>query len=308
MVLTKTIKADKTDFSSIFLEIEHEQRLELGNNHELRFFMLDIQNNQYSYYQMFSILHRNLGRYALSRKEFEKDPETAISKAISRFHEVKNAGNGAGGELGEILLYLFLEMVLGAPKLLSKMELKGTRNQYNYNSDAVHYYTYKTEEGQHNQVVLCESKLIGDYNRAIDEAFSSLQTTLTNRDYDFSLISTEIFKETMTEEQASNIIKQILPNVTEDVRDNVIKETAVGIFIGFDQAIEPKGDSIRTRALNIDKITSIIPKIANKINRKIEEAQLNGMSFYIYFLPFNNVKEDREKIMGQLLQNSEYKG
>ena len=153
-MLTKTAKADKTDFSSVFLEIEHERKLQLGNNQEFRFFMLDIQNNQYSYYQMFSILQRNLGRYALSRKEFEKDPETAISKAISRFHEVKNAGKGAGGELGEILLYLFLEVALGAPKLLSKMELKGTRNQYNYNSDAVHYYTYRTEEGQHNQVIL----------------------------------------------------------------------------------------------------------------------------------------------------------
>lgn len=307
-MLTKTVKADKTDFSSVFLEIEHEQKLELGNNQEFRFFMLDIQNNQYSYYQMFSILQRNLGRYALSRKEFEKDPETAISKAISRFHDVKDAGSGAGGELGEILLYLFLEVVLGAPKLLSKMELKGTRNQYNYNSDAVHYYTYKTEEGQHNQVVLCESKLIGDYNRAIDKAFSSLQTTLKNRDYDFSLISTEIFKETMTEEQASNIIKQILPNVTEDVHNNVIKETAVGIFIGFDQPIEPQGDSLKTRSLNIEKIKSIIPKISDKINKKVEETQLSGMSFYVYFLPFNNVAEDREKIMGQLLQNSEYKG
>ena len=54
MMLTKTVKADKTDFSSVFLEIEHEQKLELGNNQEFRFFMLDIQNNQYSYYQMFT--------------------------------------------------------------------------------------------------------------------------------------------------------------------------------------------------------------------------------------------------------------
>ncbi len=307
-MLSKTIKIEKANFDKIFLDIPHEEKLCIGNNQDLRFYMLDIQNNQYSYYNLFEILKANLGRYALSRKEFAKDPETAISKAISRFHEIQNAGNGAGGELGELLLYLFLEGVLGAPKLLSKMELKGTRNQYNYNSDAVHFYSYRTENGTHNQIVLCESKTIGDYNSAINKAFESLQTTLNNRDFDFALVSTEIFKETMSETEAAEIIKQIIPDLTEDFKNNIIKETAVGIFIGYNHSIQPFDDSLVTRRKNVESIQSEIPKIVKKLNEKIAEYKLEGMSFYIYFLPFNKVDEDRAKIMSQLLINSEYKG
>lgn len=306
-MLSKTVRNSKTEFDKVFLEIEHSEKLAVGNKNDLKFFMLDIQNNKYCYYNMFSILKKNLGRYALSRKEFDRDPEMAISKAISRFHEVVNAGNGAGGELGELLLYMFLETVLGAPKLLSKMELKGTRNQYNYNSDAVHFYLFKTESGQHNQIILCESKLMGNYKNAIKKAFESLKTSLENRDYDFSLISTEIFKETLTEEDADEIINAILPNITNDYKNRTIKETAAGIFIGYNQPIEVKEDTIRTREENLIKIQRNIPEIAKLINEEIETAKLQGMSFYIYFLPFNKVDDDRVRIMEQLLINSEYK-
>lgn len=307
-MLNKTVKDEKDEFDKIFLEIKHDTGLCVSNKHELKFFMLDIQNNKYCYFNMFEILKRNLGRYALSRKEFSLDPEMAISKAISRFHEVHNAGTGAGGELGEILLYLFLEVVLGAPKLLTKMELKGTRNQYNYNSDAVHYYSFTIDSGRHNQIVLCESKLIGDYKTAIKKAFESLLNSLKNRDYDFSLVSTEIFKETMSDQDAEDVIKQILPNITEDYNNRVIKETAVGIFIGFDQTIQAQEDSIKTREENVKKIRDSIPKIAGLINEEIQKAQLEGISFYVYLLPFNNVDIDRANIMEQLLINSYYKG
>lgn len=306
-MLNQTVKTDKTEFDKVFLEIEHNETLCVGNNRELKFFMLDIENNKYCYYRMFEILKRNLGRYALSRKEFDKDPEMAISKAISRFHEIQNAGTGAGGELGEILLYMFLETVLGAPKLLSKMELKGTRNQYNYNSDAVHFFSFQTENGQHNQIILCESKLIGDVNDAITNAFKSLQISLKNRDYDFSLVSTEIFKETISEKEAEYIIEQIVPNLTSDYKNNLIKETAAGIFIGYNQEVNPCDDTIQTRKKNVEAIRALIPQITQKLNTEIKKAQLEGMSFYIFFLPFNKVDADRANIMDQLLNNSSYK-
>lgn len=120
-------------------------------------------------------------------------------------------------------------------------------------------------------------------------------------------MSTEIFKETLSEEAADRIIDQILPNATEDYKNHIIKETAAGIFIGYDQPIEAQDDTIKTREENLMKIKKDIPKIAKLINKEIQSADLHGMSFYIYFLPFNKVDDDRAKIMGQLLINSEYK-
>ena len=306
-MLQTTVKNAKEEFDRVFIELGHDSKLEIANKNEVRFFMLDIKNNQYSYYEMFSILHSNLGRYALSRKEFQKDPETAISRGISIFHEVKGSGTGAGGEIGELLLYLFLETVLGAPKLLSKMELKGTRNQYNYNADAVHYFTYKNEYGQHNQLILCESKLIGDFSRAIKDAFDSLTTSIGNKEFDLSLISTEMFKESFSEEEANDIIKQIVPNATDDFKNDIIKETAAGIFIGYDKPIIEQGDSLVVRKQTAENIKKEIPNMVKKINKQIEKYNLKGMSFYIYLLPFNDVDKDRAKIMEQLLTRISYK-
>ena len=65
---------------------------------------------------------------------------------------------GAGGKLGEILLYLFLENKLDAPKLLSKVELKTSGNQYVFGSDGVHLFQL---DNKNFQLILGESKIKG---------------------------------------------------------------------------------------------------------------------------------------------------
>lgn len=93
-------------------------------------------------------------------------------------------------------------------------------------------------------MILCESKLIGDFSRAIKDAFDSLTTSIGNKEFDLSLISTEMFKESFSEEEANDIIKQIVPNATDDFKNDIIKETAAGIFIGYDKPIIEQGDSL----------------------------------------------------------------
>ena len=45
-MLNQTVKTDKTEFDKVFLEIEHNETLCVDNNRELKFFMLDIENNK----------------------------------------------------------------------------------------------------------------------------------------------------------------------------------------------------------------------------------------------------------------------
>ena len=62
--------------------------------------------------------------------------------------------------MGELLLYLFLENCLHAPKLLSKMEIKTTRNQYIYGADGLHLYMTKDKYGNMlYQFVIGEAKI-----------------------------------------------------------------------------------------------------------------------------------------------------
>jgi hypothetical protein len=50
---------------------------------------------------------------------------------------------GTGNELGEILLYAFLEDILGAPKLFSKVELNAASTPFGKESDSIHLLTWR---------------------------------------------------------------------------------------------------------------------------------------------------------------------
>lgn len=158
-------------FDSVFTEVKHDIGLNLKNNNCLRLFCLDIANNAFTYSGLFGYLQRNIGRYVFSRatiEQFKADGDTdAIGlKAVELLRTAQSSKDrGAGGELGEILLYLFLEQNLKAPKLLSKVELKTSGNQYVFGSDAVHLLSLSNNAFQ---LVLGESKIIGDLKNAVD--------------------------------------------------------------------------------------------------------------------------------------------
>ena len=93
-----------------------------------------------------------------------------------------------------------------------------------------------------------------------------------------------MFKESFSEEEANDIIKQIVPNATDDFKNDIIKETAAGIFIGYDKPIIEQGDSLVVRKQTAENIKKEIPNMVKKINKQIEKYNLKGMSFYIYLL------------------------
>ena len=304
----KTVITKYQDPDKVFYKIDHATKLELINNNELNIFMLNILNNKFSYKELFNLLKDNLGSYALSRKQYIKNPERAISKAISKLRDIKdNDDFGAGGELGEILLYIFLEYYLQAPKILSKVELKTNNNQYVYNADGVHFYHYKKDDSSYNQLVIGESKLKDKLKDAIDSAFDSIVSSKIKEDCDIDLVNSEIFKETFSVEEAERIKNLIIPSVTEDYETNTYKTKAFGVFVGSDYIIDSSLPLKEQRINTIEQIKNLSKKIAKYININIKKYKLEGYSFYVYFLPFNDIKTDKKNIMKQLLTNDAFK-
>ena len=99
--------------------------------------------------------------------------------------------------MGELLLYLFLENKLDAPKLLSKVELKTTGNQYVFGSDGVHLFQL---DNKNFQLILGESKIKGILSKAVDEAFESIEKVSNNPDNELRLIEKNILSESFDEE------------------------------------------------------------------------------------------------------------
>lgn len=288
-------------FDSVFTEVNSTKRLSLKNDNCLRLFCLDILNNEFNYAGLLQFLQRNIGRYVFSRASIEQfkaegDADAIGLKAVKLLRKADNPNDrGAGGELGEILLYLFLEQKLNAPKLLSKVELKTSSNQYVFGSDGVHLLCLG---GKAFQLILGESKIKGDLEKAVDDAFGSIKKVSNNSSNELRLIEKNILSESFDNE-TTEFIKSLIVPVKRDKSMDI--DNAFGIFLGYSLEIEASqySNSEFRKVVN-DKVKSDIEDIAIYIEKKINDSDLSGYSFYIYVLPFNNASQDRATIIQKL--------
>ena len=110
------------------------------------------------------------GHYCLSRRTWEeyKNKPMRLSRLVrDKFRKLSSNK----GELGELLMFSFLESDLNAPKLLSKMELKTNPNNYFNGADGVHYLKVSDEN---YQLIYGESKVYSDLKNGIKEAINSI--------------------------------------------------------------------------------------------------------------------------------------
>lgn len=288
-------------FDAVFSEVDSTKKLNLKNNNCLRLFYLDIFNNKFTYIGLYQLLQRNIGRYVFSRASIEQfkadgDIEAIGLKAVELLRKANNPDdNGAGGELGEILLYLFLEQKLSAPKLLSKVELKTSPNQYVFGSDGVHLLTI---DNQTFQLVLGESKIKGNLKKAVDDAFESIKKVADNPENEIRLIERNILSESFDEETTEYIKSLIVPTKRDK---NINVDNAFGIFLGYSIGIDAsKYSNAEFRIAVNDKLNEDLDNIKIYIENKINDSDLQGYSFYFYVLPFNDASQDRAVIIQHL--------
>lgn len=288
-------------FDSVFIEVNTNRNLNLKNDNCLRLFHLDIINNSFSYSGLHQFLQKNIGRYVFSRASIEQfiedgEAEAIGLKAIELLRTASNADDkGAGGELGEILLYLFWEQKLNAPKLLSKVELKTSGNQYIFGSDGVHLLSI----GERTfQLILGESKIKGELKKAVDDAFDSIVKVSTNPDNEIRLIERNILSESFDDKTSEFIKSLIVPSKRERIANY---DNAFGIFLGYTlklDATQYSNSEFRTAVNN--KVKDDVKDIAMYIESKINKSGLFGYSFYFYILPFNDAPQDRAFIIKKL--------
>lgn len=274
---------------------------------KLDLFMLRINANEFDYELLIRNLFEPIITYSVSRKvkaDYSNRPHTLTKKALERFVDYCNNT----GELGELLLYAFLECHLNAPKILTKLELKTSTSLYVNGADGVHYL--KLPNGNY-QLVFGESKTFDNLTNALRATFESIADfkNQVNKDgkaksginYEKSLISDNLTKETFSDEDAEFIRSLIYPKK----ESTFCVDDAFGIFIGYNLNIPPECKKLpndiyreKIKAIILEGITS---KIA-LINKYVEEKGLSGHSFYIYILPFSDLAKSRTHILEELIK------
>lgn len=297
--------SNETGFKETF-EMKHLKDLELPNENYMKIYALPIANSKFDYKKLKEIIANNIKNYVYSRREINEAIEKNVAdglyaKALNKFREIKNEkDNGSGSELGEILLYLFMECDLNAPKILSKMELKTNKNDYVKGADGVFLHTYEKDGYKVFDLVIGEAKIKNNISDAISEAFNSIQDHLNQEDFEVDLVNENIFREKFNMEEAEELKKIIVPSNANE--KGTTTNRAFGIFIGYSlNANVENVSSIQAIKKMEDEIEKNSNTISNNLKKKINANNWNNYSFYVYILPFNNAKKDRKDIMKYIL-------
>lgn len=268
---------------------------------KLDLFVLNINANEFDYEELKRVLLNPMIDFAISRKVREEYKERVGElQKNARIKFVDHLHNK--GELGELLLFAFLESHLKAPKILSKLELKTSTNQNVNGADGVHFK--KLENGNY-QLIFGESKTIQNLTDAITDTFKSIYefknginekgNSKSGLAYERMLIADHIAKETFTPEEKEFIESIVYPKSSSEYQ----VDNAFGVFIGFEIFItseEMKLDNQEFRTKIFARIKEEVEKRKEHIEKKITEYNLSGHHFYLYVLPFTNLDISRGDI------------
>lgn len=284
---------------NIFEKLTSEKISYGGHNNILNLYILKIHDKRFSYDALYNYILNNICQYVFDRRKNieERESKTLILKALDHLRKINSEKDfGAGGELGEILLYLFLEQDLNAPKLFSKVELKTGSNDYVKGADGIHFKFRIKENGEKIlQLVVGEAKIKNKLKDGIEEAFTSINTYISNGTQDIRLLDTHLMNQLIDDAEAEILKEYLLGENTEE------KETVFGIFIGYSTDYNGTNDNNDDYKQNVKEAnTKQVLKYKQKIIEEIEKYNISNYEFNFYFLPFHNAQKDRKVIIDQL--------
>lgn len=298
---------DDDDFEAVFREVKHGEVLSLKNKSGISLYYLDISDSAFDYMALNEYLFDSVGMYVYSRtklKEFE-DKKKARSIGAKALRLMKENGKpdekGTGNELGEMLLFTFMEGSLHAPKLLSKVEITTGASQFKSKSDCVHLLKRKVNGEISYQLVFGASSITGKIEDAIDCAFDALSAIKNGRTRERQMVDSTLFNHTYDPETTERLRQILVPSKQRHADPDM----AFGVFIGYSLDVTAD-DNDAFRAMAADKMLADIKAAIPYIEKKVSELNLGMHSYYFYFLPFNDAEKDKKQIMDELLLGGAY--
>lgn len=291
----------KSNFLNLFTKAMENEPLE--NDNRLNVFVLKIANNRFDYSGLIEELENALITYALSRRTVEElAKQRKFGNLSSYAREKLRKAEQNTGELGELLLYCFLESHLNAPKLLTKLELKTSANEYVKGADGVHLLQLNEKSFQ---IVFCESKLNKDLNHGIREAYGSIKKMIDNGlskiVFEKHLIDSNLLKENVSEDEMQLLKKILIPSENDE---DLEVDHSFGVFLGFDIPItedERKVSNSQFRTDIIEKVKEAVTQQIPMINRYLQREHFVGYQFYFYVMPFEELDTTRTTIIKNLV-------
>ncbi len=299
------ISLANVEFLNLF-ELLLETTIDKNGRDKLNLYVLKINANEFDYNNLREQLIDPMIDYAVSRevkKRYSNRPGSLSKKAREKFKKYSKND----GELGELLLFCFLEAQLKAPKILSKLELKTSTKMYVNGADGVHFL--RLDDGNY-QLIFGESKMYKEIKSAFGKALNSLYEfkseinekgeSKSGINYEKSLISDNLSKETFNEDEMKFLRALIYPCENQ----NFYVDDAFGVFVGFEIVVSEDEKCLPNsafRKLIHKRIVEEVEDCIEDVGKKIKAYGLQGHDFYIYVVPFTNIDDNRKKILKEVL-------
>lgn len=289
-MLEQSIKNGK-DFLDLFYEPEIDAH-NLTVKTKLSLYILRIDGGRFAYEAMKKELGNAAITYVFSRNKYETVDKSKLPELVRESQDLFRKAEVKQGEGGELFLYCLLETHLGAPKILSKMELKTSGNDYVKGADGIHLLDLG--EGKFH-LIFGESKMIADgeeksssFRKAVYDAFQSIKKVEKEGiSGEISLVDSNLMKETFSDEAVSYLKKIIKPSAREN---EITKSNAFGIFIGYeidinDWDLQQMEDADFEKKVK-EEVKKMVEERYEYILEQITKGGLDGYHFYIYAIPF----------------------
>ncbi|WP_176064112.1 HamA C-terminal domain-containing protein [Anaeromyxobacter diazotrophicus] len=192
------------------------------------------------------------------------------------------------GESGELLLYLILEVVLGAPQAVAKMELKTNPRVEVHGSDGIHMRYDETLDCL--DVFFGESKLEQTVSGALRSAFQSIENFHDHAmaQHEFGLVTSN-FKY-MDEPLRQAVVRYLDGQQLQACRVNH------ALLIGYDSPDYATcvGNSFREAEQEFRRVyAERAPRCVELAIERLREFKYRHLRFEVFFMPFTTVEDFR---------------
>ena len=253
-------------------------------------------NNEPKFDKLIDILLEHVTHYSLSVSKRDKSNDETYKNKMYREAKKLFRNNVKTGEVGEMILWFFLESILKAPQVVAKMDLKTNRNDEVKGADGIHVNITNDDI---LEIIFGESKLYKKLNSAIVDAFKSIEKFFDNKQYkrEYSLI-TEHFK-WLKNEQGIKVLDFISGKINSD--EVKIK---IACLIGFDWNEYKKLEDPKERLKLVEEFEELYKneatEIEKSITKKFSSFKYAHYEFDFFFLPFKSVDEIRNNFKNEL--------
>ena len=289
-------------FDRIFKKATDMMISSMSNPSRACVFYIDPNNCKFRFRELKDFIINNIGSYVFSRAQIQritdmtKNDAAVGSRAMLKF--MQKYGADAENVLGEILLFIFMEQELDAPKIMSKIELDEYNRGTISKSDGIHLLSASCSGQPFHQLVFGASDIVGDLSVAVDRAFDKITKIETNSEDELQLVESTTQWTIYDPDATQYMVDLMRPKKGFSAKPDM----AFGAFLGYTIHLdEPVSDSQKYRSAVKEQLVKDISAVQAHITDLIVRNGLSGYSFYFYVLPFNDAPNEKISIINELL-------